>query len=77
MEMHQVPNGFRQKVIDVHGDAGNDWLSRLAQTIGECERRWSLQVMPPFGSLSYNYVTFDPQEYVDALFGVDAQSASG
>ena len=54
--MQQVPDGFHQRVIDVHGEAGADWLSRLAQTIGECERRWSLQVMPPFLSLSINYV---------------------
>ncbi len=54
--MQQVPDGFSQKVIDVHGEAGADWLGRLPETIAECERRWSLTVMPPFASLSYNYV---------------------
>ena len=52
----QVPDGFTQRVIDVHGEAGADWLSRLAGSIAECERRWSLRVMPPFASLSCNYV---------------------
>ena len=54
--MQQVPDGFSRKVIDVHGEVGADWLGRLAETIAECERRWSLKVMPPFASLSYNYV---------------------
>ena len=56
IEMQQLPAGFRQKVIDVHGETGVGWLSRLPETIAECERRWSLQVMLPFPSLSYNYV---------------------
>ena len=54
--MQQVPDGFTQKVIDVHGEAGAGWLSGLARTIAECESRWSLRVMPPFASLSCNYV---------------------
>ncbi len=55
-EMQQVPDRFSQRVIDVHGEAGADWLSRLPETIAECEQRWHLQVMPPFAALSYNYV---------------------
>ena len=54
--MQRVPDGFSQRVIDVHGDAGADWLSRLADTIAECEQRWSIQAMPPFAALSLNYV---------------------
>jgi streptomycin 6-kinase len=54
--MQRVPDGFSQRVIDVHGDAGTDWLSRLADTIAECEQRWSIQAMPPFADLSFNYV---------------------
>jgi len=54
--MQQVPDGFTQNVIDVHGDAGADWLKALERTIAECERRWSLRVMPPFADLSNNYV---------------------
>ena len=54
--MQQVPDRFSQRVIDVHGEAGADWLGRLTATIAECERRWHLQVMPPFEVLSHNYV---------------------
>ena len=47
---------FEMKVIDVHGEGGADWLSRLADTIAKCERRLSIKVMHPFAPLSYNYV---------------------
>ena len=67
MEMQQVSHRFTQKVIGVHGEAGADWLSRLAEIIAECQRLWSLRVLPPFTSLSYNYVA--PAVYAD---GTDA-----
>ena len=54
--MQQIPGAFTQNVTDVHGEAGTDWLSRLDETIAECERRWSLSVRPPFAPLSYHYV---------------------
>lgn len=54
--MRPISNGFTQKIIDLHGEAGAAWLSRLADTIAECEGRWSVKVMPPFAPLSYNYV---------------------
>ena len=54
--MWQVCSSFTRKVIDVPGEAGADWLSRLADTITGCERRWSIAVKHPFAPLSYNYV---------------------
>ena len=54
--MQQIPDGFSKKVIHIHGEAGAGWLSRLPETIAECERRWSLKVMPPLDYLSHNYV---------------------
>jgi len=53
---HIVSDKFAQKVIDVHGETGIKWLSRLPDIIAECEHRWSLKVMPPFDPLSYSYV---------------------
>lgn len=47
---------FAQTTIDVRGDSGVEWLRRLPDTIAECERRWSLTVLPPFPELSYSYV---------------------
>ena len=54
--MQPVANGFIQRIIDIHGEAGTAWLSRLADTIAECAGRWSIKVMPPFAPLSHNYV---------------------
>ena len=54
--MQPVSNEFSQKIIGIHGDVGSAWLSRLADTIAECEGRWLIKVMPPFAPLSYNYV---------------------
>ncbi len=49
-------SSFEKKVIDVHGERGADWLSRLSDTIDMCERLWSIKVMHPYAPLSYNYV---------------------
>ena len=54
--MPESSHRFTQNIIGVHGKTGADWLSRLPETIAECESRWSLRVMPPFSPLSYNYL---------------------
>ncbi len=43
-------------IVDVYGDDGTAWLTRLPDTIADYARRWSLNVLPPFPNLSYNYV---------------------
>jgi streptomycin 6-kinase len=50
------PSGCAQKIIDVHGQAGVEWLARLPELVAEVAARWSLTVLPPFPELSYNYV---------------------
>jgi streptomycin 6-kinase len=46
---------FRQRMIDVFGDAGRDWLDRLPSIIDEYAQRWHLRIDPPL-ALSYNLV---------------------
>ena len=43
-------------MVEVHGEMGRDWLTRLPEIVSLCARRWSLTVLPPFEALSYNYV---------------------
>jgi streptomycin 6-kinase len=43
-------------MLEVHGREGLAWLSRLPALLAEYAARWSLEVGPPFESLSYNYV---------------------
>ncbi|GIV96749.1 MAG: kinase [Herpetosiphonaceae bacterium] len=66
--MHQLPEQFTRTIVDLHEDAGVEWLNQLPQIIAECERRWSISVLPPFANLSYNYVapamTADGREVV-------------
>ena len=44
------------RIIDVHGQAGMDWLERLPELLAACAARWSLHIGPPFPVPSYNYV---------------------
>lgn len=51
-----IPAAFGQRMLELHGQAGREWLQRLPGLIAECAGRWSLTVQPPFGLLTYNYV---------------------
>lgn len=46
---------FRQRMVNVFGDVGRDWLERLPSIIEEYAERWDLRIQPPM-ALSYNYV---------------------
>jgi len=47
---------FVQRIRELHGTVGQEWLDRLPDLLTECERRWSLTLESPFTPLSYNYV---------------------
>lgn len=52
-----IPDDFARTIVEVHGAAaGVEWLGRLPTILADCEQRWSLEVLPPFAPLSYNYV---------------------
>lgn len=48
---------WADNIIDVHGEVGRDWLDQLSGTISACADKWSLEFLPPFKELNYNYVT--------------------
>lgn len=52
----RVPNSLACTIVEVFGQRGVAWLSDLPALVVRCERRWSLRVLPPVESLSYNYV---------------------
>ena len=54
--INSIPAQFARTIVDLFDDAGRDWLNRLPAIVAECERRWSLTVLPPFAPLTYNYV---------------------
>lgn len=45
---------FTQNALS-HGEEGQQWLDRIPSLITDYQKKWSLQVFPPF-PLSYNYV---------------------
>jgi streptomycin 6-kinase len=54
--MDGIPEALARTVVEMHGAEGVRWLERLETILGEHERRWALEVLAPFESLSYNYV---------------------
>lgn len=56
VKTNEVSDGLARTILELYGERGAEWLERLPATIAECERRWSLKVLPPFQPLSYNYV---------------------
>jgi len=55
--MHIDLGTCESKILDIHGQRGREWIDRLPDTLATCAERWSLQILPPFTDLSYNYVT--------------------
>jgi len=45
-----------RSTIQLRGEAGAGWLERLPALIADCERRWRIEVGPPFSGLWVNWV---------------------
>ena len=50
-----IPQPFINRMIEMYGDAGKAWITRLPNILNELTQRWQLTLHPPF-KLSYNYV---------------------
>jgi streptomycin 6-kinase len=48
---------WANNIVDVYGDVGRKWLEKLPATIAAYADKWSLNILPPFEKLTYNYVT--------------------
>ena len=51
-----VPDNLSRAMVELYGEVGVEWLNDLPPLVADCARRWSLDVLPPFDDLSYNYV---------------------
>jgi streptomycin 6-kinase len=56
MGIAKIPERFVRMMIEMHGAAGQVWVDALPARVADYERRWAIQVAPPFANLSYNYV---------------------
>jgi streptomycin 6-kinase len=52
----RVPDELAQTIVEAFGQKGAEWLRGLSVLAAECAQRWSLTILPPFASMSYNYV---------------------
>lgn len=52
-----IPDNLINTHVQMHGDAGAEWVRKLPDLIAQCERRWSLSLLSPFPGLWYNYVS--------------------
>src|SRR5262245_28736003 len=52
----RIPEAFRRRITELHGEVGAAWLEQLPCLVAEFEARWGLTVGSPVADLSYNYV---------------------
>jgi streptomycin 6-kinase len=50
-----VPESLARTAIELHGEAGAAWLSRLPAIIAACARQWSVTLGRPFPNLRFNF----------------------
>ena len=51
-----VPETLVRNATELRGGEGAEWANRLPALVADLERRWSLEVGPPFPELSQNWV---------------------
>jgi len=51
-----LPAQYIHVMHEMHGAAGEQWITRLPEVLADLEQHWSIRLLPPF-NLSYNYVT--------------------
>ena len=54
--MFIIPEAFASFTIELFGDEGRAWLTRLPDILATCEERWGLTIGAPVANLSFNYV---------------------
>jgi streptomycin 6-kinase len=54
--MKDLPAAFANRIMERHGEQGTVWLQDLSDLLDELCARWSIQLLPPFKPLTYNYV---------------------
>lgn len=52
----KLPDKFKQNILGLHAEKGEQWLDNLPNLIAEISKNWLLSVEKPFPKLSYNFV---------------------
>ncbi len=56
MSDFHIPDELQRRALDLHGDAGANWLRDLPRLVARYAERWSLTLGPPFADVGYSYV---------------------
>lgn len=56
--MNTLPQSFHDRILQVFGDQGQEWLERLPSLRETFIKRWALQDCQPVKELSYNYLDY-------------------
>lgn len=56
--MSTISPVFKDRIIAIHGQAGQKWLDSLPDLQENLVQRWSLRDIQPIQDLSYNYLVF-------------------
>jgi len=51
-----LPAEFRDRITNIHGEAGSRWLAGIPELLQQICRRWHIRIDAPFERLSYNFV---------------------
>lgn len=51
-----IPENLARNAARMRGEAGEAWISNLPDLVGECEKRWSIEVGEALPNLSINWV---------------------
>jgi streptomycin 6-kinase len=52
----KISQSFQEKITNAFGEAGNNWLDSLEETVEIFFQKWNLTSEGPVDNLSYNYV---------------------
>lgn len=52
----EFPKDFTKNILEVYGEEGSLWLTRLPDLLQTVSQKWSLQSLRPVKNLSYNFV---------------------
>lgn len=53
---HPLPPGFARRTVDIFGQAGEVWLTKLPAILAACAAQWSLTHISPLPAIAINYV---------------------
>jgi streptomycin 6-kinase len=58
----EIPEYYQKKIIDFLGPKGKEWLEQLPNVLHDIEKKWNVEILHPFPSLTYNFAALAKKE---------------